>query len=108
MYIWSHHKCDDGYGENAPVGSYQPNAFGLHDMSGNLREWVEDCLVNGYDGAPVDSSVRPHQGPCEARVVRGGGWIDGPSTSRSAYRYSEAETFRNYQLGFRVACSLEK
>ena len=108
MYVWSHHKCNDGYGENGPTGSYKPNAFGLHDMIGNLREWVADCMLVGYEGAPIDGSVRPHQGACEKRVVRGGTWLDGPSTSRSAYRYSEPEDFRNYQLGFRVACELKK
>jgi formylglycine-generating enzyme required for sulfatase activity len=108
MYVWSNHQCNDGYGENAPTGKYRPNAFGLHDMLGNVREWVEDCHQIGYDGAPADGSVRPHQGACEKRVVRGGAWVDGPSTSRSAYRYSEAETFRNYQVGFRVVCDLRR
>jgi formylglycine-generating enzyme required for sulfatase activity len=107
MYVWSHHKCNDGFGENGPTGKYKANAFGLHDMIGNVREWIEDCLQVGYDGAPVDGSVRPHQGVCEKRVVRGGTWVDGPSTSRSAYRYSEPEDFRNYQVGFRVACTLK-
>lgn len=108
MYVWSHHKCNDGYGENGPTGSYKANAFGLHDMIGNVREWNEDCLHHGYEDAPVDGSVRPHQGACEKRVARGGTWVDGPSTSRSAYRYSEPEDFRNYQVGFRVACALKK
>ena len=107
MYVWSHHQCNDGYGENAPVGKYKPNAFGLYDMSGNVREWVEDCHQIGYEGAPADGSVRAHSGACEKRVVRGGAWVDGPSTSRSAYRYAEAESFRNYQVGFRVACELK-
>jgi len=106
MYVWSHHQCNDGYGENAPVGKYKSNAFGLHDMLGNVREWVQDCHQPGYESAPNDGSVRPHEGACEKRVVRGGAWVDGPSTSRSAYRYSEVENFRNYQVGFRVACDL--
>ena len=108
MYVWSHHQCNDGYGENAPTGRYKPNAFGLHDMLGNVREWVEDCHQAGYEGAPTDGSVRTNTGACEKRVVRGGAWVDGPSTSRSAYRYAEAENFRNYQVGFRVACILKR
>ena len=107
MYVWSNHQCNDGYGENAPVGKYKPNAFGLHDMLGNVREWVEHCHQIGYENAPTDGPVRPHQGACEKRVVRGGAWVDGPSTSRSAYRYAEAENFRNYQVGFRVTCQLK-
>jgi formylglycine-generating enzyme required for sulfatase activity len=107
MYVWSHHKCNDGYGENAPTGQYKPNPFGLHDTTGNVREWVEDCHREGYTGAPTDGSVRAHSGACEKRVVRGGAWVDGASTVRSAYRYAEAEDFRNYQVGFRVARDLE-
>ncbi len=131
MYVWSHHKCDDGYAENAPTGQYKPNPFGLHDMLGNVREWVEDCHQEGYEGAPSDGSVRPHghacekvfEGKCmdnvaggsapadvdtcEKRVVRGGAWVDGGSTARAAYRYAEAEDFSNYQVGFRVARDLK-
>jgi formylglycine-generating enzyme required for sulfatase activity len=106
MYVWSEHKCVDGYPENAPAGKYKPNPFGLHDTLGNVREWVEDCHQGGYDGAPGDGSVRPMAGECVRRVVRGGAWVDGPSTMRSAYRYAEEETFRNYQVGFRVAREL--
>jgi formylglycine-generating enzyme required for sulfatase activity len=107
MYVWSHHKCKDGYGENAPTRSYKPNQFGLHDVLGNVREWVADCHQEGYEGAPVDGSVRAHSGECEKRVVRGGAWVDGGSTARAAYRYSEAPDFRNYQVGFRVARDLD-
>jgi hypothetical protein len=57
----------------------------------------------GYADAPADGSARPAPAVCEKRVVRGGAWVDGPSTSRSAYRYAEEEPFRNYQVGFRVA-----
>ncbi len=105
-YVWSHVLCDDSAEENAPTGKYKPNAFGLHDMIGNVREWVADCHQTGYTGAPDDGSVRPHSGACEKRVVRGGGWVDGASTARAAYRYAEAEGMRNYQLGFRVARDL--
>lgn len=108
MYVWSNHQCNDGYGENAPTGKYKPNRFGLYDMLGNVREWVADCHQTGYEGAPADGSVRPNQGACEKRVVRGGAWVDGPSTSRAAYRYAEAENFRNYQVGFRVACAVAR
>lgn len=105
-YVWSHVLCDDGAEENAPAGKYKPNPYGLHDMIGNVREWVADCHQTGYTGAPDDGSVRSHSGACEKRVVRGGGWVDGPSTARAAYRYAEAEDMRNYQLGFRVARDL--
>ena len=105
MYVWSNHKCVDGYPENAPVGKFKPNAFGLHDMLGNVREWVEDCHVEGYAGMPGDGSVRKVEA-CERHLVRGGAWVDGPSTCRSAYRYAEDGAMRNYQIGFRVARDL--
>ncbi len=105
-YVWSHVLCDDGAAENNEVGKYKANAFGLHDMMGNVREWVDDCHQAGYVGAPDNGSVRKHDGACEKRVVRGGAWLDGASTARSAYRYSEVEGMRNYQTGFRLARDL--
>ena len=105
MYVWSHHQCADGFAENAPTGKFKPNPFGLHDMLGNVREWVEDCHVEGYAGMPEDGSVRKVEA-CEKHLVRGGGWVDGPSTSRSAYRYAEDGKMRNYQIGFRIARDL--
>lgn len=105
MYVWSNHKCTDGFPEAAPVGRFKPNPFGLHDMLGNLREWVQDCHHGGYKGAPADGSAWD-EAQCEKRIVRGGAWIDGASTTRSAYRHPEDPAYRNYQVGFRVARDL--
>lgn len=102
LYVWSPHQCNDGFGENAPTAKFKPNPWGLHDMLGNVREWVEDCHVEGYAGAPEDGAARKVDGACEKRVVRGGAWVDGPSTARAAYRYAEEEGFRNYQVGIRI------
>ena len=101
------HPCDDGYPETGPTGNYQPNAFGLHDMSGNVREWVEDCLRPGYAGAPTDVSAW-NEANCEKRIVRAGGWIDGFQTVRSACRDTQDGGLRSYQVGIRVARELSQ
>ena len=70
----------------APVGSFAANAFGLHDMHGNVYEWVQDCWNLSYAGAPTDGRAWVH-GDCEIRVVRGGSWSqqpEGSSVPRSA------------------------
>ena len=88
----------------APVGSFSANAFGLHDMHGNVSERVEDCWNDSYAGAPSDGSAWL-SGECSMRVLRGGSCYDLPRNLRSATRVSDIGT-RNYQIGFRVARTL--
>ena len=94
--------CRDRWDRTAPVGSFQANAFGVHDMHGNVHEWVEDCLNGSYAGAPSDGSAW-RNGNCERRVVRGGTWISGPRDLRSASRVSNSTGSRSRFTGFRVA-----
>jgi formylglycine-generating enzyme required for sulfatase activity len=84
------------------VGWKQPNAFGLHDMLGNVYEWVADAWLGSYDGAPADGSARPGDGAAD-RVLRGGSWIFGARGVRSAYRRHFDPARRNDYLGFRCA-----
>ena len=92
--------------KTAPVGSFSPNPFGLHDMHGNLREWVQDCWNDSYQGAPADGSVWT-SGNCERRVVRGGSWSNvRPEYIRAAYRHRGTTGDRFSFLGFRVARTL--
>lgn len=96
--------CNDSYIVTAPVGSYRANAFGLHDMLGNVAEWTQDCRSDNYHGAPTDGSARM-TGDCSGRMVRGGSWGEGPSGMSSAYRFEGPPALRNFRLGFRVARS---
>jgi formylglycine-generating enzyme required for sulfatase activity len=87
----------------APVGSFAPNQFGLHDMSGNVWEWVEDCWHQTFEGAPTDGSAWLTGGDCTLRVVRGGSYRDGATSVRSAGRYRGTHDGRIVYCGFRIA-----
>ncbi len=88
------------------VGTYPANGFGLHDVHGNLWEWVEDCWHGDYSGAPIDGSAWASGGSCSKRVSRGGSWSSGPRNLRSASRERHYATFRNIINGFRIARTL--
>lgn len=90
--------CRDGYAEASPVGSFQPNAFGLYDMTGNVMEICEDLYHKTYHGAPTDGSAWFNGGE-EWRVQRGGGWHYTFETLRSAYRTTARS---DNATGFRV------
>jgi len=90
----------DGRGP-APVGSFAPNPFGLHDVHGNLWEWTMDCMNRSYQGAPVDGSAWL-RGDCITRVLRGGSWNLGAEYMRTARRHYYDRDVRYYLHGFRV------
>ena len=88
-----------------PVGRKQANELDLFDMSGNVREWVQDCWHASYDGAPGDGRAW-EEGDCGRRAIRGGSWYGKPGYVRSANRFWYTTYFRNNNLGFRIARSL--
>lgn len=94
-------------GKTAPVASDEANAFGLHHVSGNVREWVQDCYVSGFSAANR-SGVAIESGNCNLRVVRGGGYKDRAPEHRTANRGRNAQNVRDSTVGFRVAAALEK
>ena len=91
--------------QTAPVGSFAANAFGLYDMSGNVQQWVQDCVHVDYNGVPKDGSAWT-SGVCGGRVARGGSWINHPQDLRTASRNGVTTGNRNYFLGFRVGRTL--
>ena len=93
-------------GKTVSVGAFPANGFGLHDVHGNVWEWVEDCWHKDYTGAPTDGSAWTSGGDCGSRVLRGGSWFYVPWILRSANRYGLTAGIRNYDNGFRIARTL--
>ena len=94
------------YGDNSgmvthPAAGKQANAWGLHDMSGNVWEWTEDCWNENYSGAPTDGSAWL-TGGCSQRVVRGGSWRGFIKFMRSSFRLNLNPSDRDLNLGFRL------
>ena len=92
--------------KTAPVGSFEANGWGLHDMQGNVWEWVRDCWNDNYEGAPADGSAWL-SGDCSRHVRRGGSWNNEPwflrSANRGRYGYTPRDRF--YTYGFRIVRS---
>ena len=101
-----HHPCRDGHAHTSPVGTFEANGFGLHDMLGNVWELVEDCWHDSYSGVPAEESAWTTGGNCSLHVLRGGSFGSGPRLLRSASRSRNSTGNRNYNLGFRVARTL--
>ncbi len=117
--------CSESYEHTAPVGSFQPNAFGLYDVLGNVWEWTQDCWNQSYlvtrGGAAIPAAFQEleatagkalnapndgsdwRSGDCTRRVLRGGSWDYEPWGLRSAYRNRSPVGSRTDNIGFRVA-----
>ncbi|MCY4012149.1 MAG: SUMF1/EgtB/PvdO family nonheme iron enzyme [Gammaproteobacteria bacterium] len=93
--------CGIGRSRTIPVGSFPANGWGLHDMHGNVWEWVQDCWNDGYADAPADGGPWL-EGDCGRRMLRGGSWFNGGAFARSASRLSGEAAVRGNIAGFRV------
>ena len=92
--------------QTAPVGLFAANAFGLHDMHGNVWEWVQDCYKDTYAGVPPDGRATSDVASC-LRVVRGGSFNVNPQSLRSAGRGRNHPHDRSGSIGLRVARTLD-
>jgi formylglycine-generating enzyme required for sulfatase activity len=91
----------DGWWGPAPAGSLAANAYGLHDIAGNVSEWVADCWHKGYRRAPANGAAWINPG-CRNRMYRGGSWASSPAEARSAWRASGGADATNARVGFRL------
>ena len=83
------------------MGSFEANAWGLHDMHGNVWEWVQDCWSEDHGGARPDGAARTAP-VCGHRTLRGGSWFNAETFARSASRLSGESSLRGIIAGFRV------
>ena len=98
---WTAFNCDDGYPVVAPVGSFKANNFGLYDLLGNVWEWCRDVYNSeAYSKLPKDNPM--YSGSGEYRVMRGGGWSNGPLGIRSSHRVGLSPDFGHQSLGLRL------
>ncbi len=83
---WAVLNCDDGFGQLAPVGSFPANPFGVHDVHGNVSEWVLECGMPEYKYAVEDGTAVMTGQSCSTHGVRGGSWDSQPEALRSRRR----------------------
>lgn len=89
-------------GKTHPVGEKQANAWGIHDMLGNVWEWCEDVYHDSYRGAPTDGSAWLSGGDQRYRVMRGGSWIDNAFYCRVNERIRATPETRQRNSGLRL------
>ena len=92
--------------KTVPAGSLPANPWGLHEVHGNVWEWVQDCWHPNYGGAPQDGTAWEAGGDCALRLGRGGGWFYRPENLRSAFRFRLTADDAFSYLGFRLARTL--
>ena len=93
---------DNSDGKTHPVGQKKPNAWGLHDLHGNVWEWCADIWHEDYLGAPKDGSAWMTGDDRSDHILRGGSWQNDDYFSRSANRLERPAGLEDYTVGFRV------
>ncbi len=96
--------CNDGYIWTSPVGSYLSNPWGLYDMLGDAKQWVDDCSETDYSAHSSLTSKSIET--CLGHILRGASWAAIPFAVRSASRAGSSSDSRNSTNGFRLAADL--
>lgn len=96
-------ELDDGYAVHAPIGTFAPNAFGLHDTAGNLWEWCRDGYDAGFYARSTGKDPECPASGSAARIIRGGSFLDAAANARSATRSNPAPSLAGHLLGLRAA-----
>jgi formylglycine-generating enzyme required for sulfatase activity len=100
-YAWYRDNSDN---RSRKVGGKKPNAWGLHDMAGNVFEWVQDWYGD-YSAARLDHPRGPESGV--AKVIRGASWYSEGGSLDLGSRFNNRPGFRNFKVGFRCARDIE-
>jgi sulfatase modifying factor 1 len=93
----------DQWLQTAPIGSFPPDSYGLHDVRGNVWEWQHDCYHDRYDGAPADGNARESCPTPGYHVVRGGSYGDAGEFLEERFRLRGPEDQGYFTVGFRLA-----
>lgn len=99
-YAQFHGECGNER-KTLPVMSYPKNAYGVYDLQGNVWEWTQDCWNDNYNGA-TNNGQAWLSGQCEARVLRGGSWLNNVEVLRASARKGKIKSNRSNDTGFRL------